>query len=102
MKTLQDTYNYIKQELEAYGLQKTKNLEECIYKIKELYISGEYECGYRGVDHNILLDNAKGFDIETIATHGTIIVPETSSYISDVIDPELEALEYTRIPLKEY
>ncbi|HHJ7970164.1 TPA: hypothetical protein ACQNF5_000759, partial [Streptococcus pyogenes] len=53
--------------------------------------------GIRGYDHNeLLLDNVTW---EDILNWGTIIVPETKSYISNIHLAELDDLGYQMLPL---
>ena len=70
---------------------------EEIYQIDEITVYGGFDLGMRGIDHNILLDQEVTWD--DIMAWGTVIVPETRSYISDSEVPEFEAMAYERLPL---
>lgn len=70
---------------------------EVIYKIDEIKIYGGFDLGLRGVDHNILLDREVTWD--DIMAWGTVVVPESQTYISDSDVPEFEAMAYQRLPL---
>ena len=75
----------------------TKNISESIYIIDGVYIDGEYDCGYRGLDHNALIGGGYGW-VELLS-NGVVIVPETLSYISDEIIEQLDQIGYDRLPL---
>ena len=77
----------------------TKNISESIYIIGGVYINGEFDCGSRGLDHNALIGGGYGW-VELLS-HGTVIVPETLSYISDLPIIELDKLGYERLPLND-
>lgn len=77
----------------------TTNIEEAIYIIDNIYINGEFDYGIRGLDHNALL--GEGYTWLDLLSHGTVIVPENSTYISDNIVEELEVIGYTRLPLND-
>ncbi|MBK5077326.1 hypothetical protein IL308_11225 [Lactococcus lactis] len=95
----QEYIDLIKEAIEDGELSETTNLEEAIYIIDGLKISGEFDYGVRGLDHNALIfDEQKWADV---LQWGTVIVPETTSYISDNIIPELDELGYQAVPLLE-
>ena len=71
--------------------------EEIIYHIDGLNVYGAFDCGSRGVDHNILLFN--GVDWDDILNFGCLAVPETAAYISQYPVDMFEALGYERLPL---
>ena len=77
----------------------TENISETIYIIDGVYVDGEYDCGSRGLDHNALIGGGYGW-VELLR-HGTVIVPETLSYISDLPIIELNELGYERLPLND-
>ena len=87
-------YNNLKENNET-----TTNLYETIYIIDDLYISGEFDCGSRGLDHNNLIGNGVTWD--DLLLYGTVIVPETETYISDDQIDELDSIGYTRLPLND-
>lgn len=70
---------------------------EIIYKIDDINVYGGFEMGNRGADHNILVsDNASW---ENIIEWGTVVVPETSTYISNEPIEEFEELGYKNLPI---
>ena len=70
---------------------------EEIYQIDEIKVYGGFDLGLRGIDHNILLDREVTWD--DIMAWGTVVVPESHTYISDSEVPEFEAMDYQRLPL---
>ncbi|WP_270287394.1 hypothetical protein [Enterococcus faecium] len=75
------------------------HLEDTIYQIDDINISGEFDYGVRGADHEILMfDN---YEWEDILKWGTVIVPETSSYISDNPIQELDDMGFNSLPLND-
>ena len=88
--------NLLKMAIEEGEISETQNLNEAIYLIDDIKISGDFDYGVRGLDHNVLLlDDQNWVDI---LQWGTIIVPETSSYISDKSISELEEIGYHAVP----
>lgn len=90
-------------ELKTYlkdgEFSETDDLNETIYIIDDLKISGDFDMGVRGLDHNSLIfDNQKW---EDILTWGTVVVPETQSYISDKPIQELETQGFHSVPLND-
>lgn len=75
------------------------DVTESIYHIDDLIIYGDFQDGYRGVDHNVL----KFDDItwEQILTYGVLIVPEYKHYISDTVIQLFDELGYKRVPATE-
>lgn len=76
----------------AYGEE-----HEIIYLIDDIVIYGGFEGGMRGIDHNILLSNDVSW--EDILQWGTVVVPETESYIGDSKVSRFEKIGYERLPL---
>ncbi|MGG5373454.1 hypothetical protein [Enterococcus sp. AZ196] len=70
--------------------------EEIIYKIDDLNIYGGFDMGIRGVDHRNLL--FEGVTWNDIIHWGTVVVPETRSYISDQIIEQFEDLGFENLP----
>ena len=68
-----------------------------IYQIDEITVYGGFEMGLRSVDHQILLEPEVTWD--NLMTWGTVISPESQTYISDSEVPEFEAMDYQRLPL---
>lgn len=88
-------------ELKSYindgEINVTDNLNDTIYIIDDLKISGDFMDGVRGVDHNVLLtENAEWKDI---LQWGTVIVPESKTYISDKPIQTLDDLGLDKVPL---
>lgn len=71
--------------------------EEIIYTIDGLNVYGAFDCGSRGVDHNILLFN--GVTWPDILEYGCVAVPETEAYISQYPVEMFDKLGYERLPL---
>lgn len=71
--------------------------EEIIYQIDDIEVYGEFEMGYRGVDHNVLISDDVTW--EELLTWGTVVVPETKTYISDNNVKRFEDIGYSRMPL---
>lgn len=86
---------YVKQLIQDNEI--TNNIYECIYIIDGIMIGGEFDCGYRGVDHNTLLYKDMAWD--DILNFGIVIVPETETYISDTSVMDLDSIGYERLPL---
>lgn len=74
---------------------------EIIYQIDGLNIYGGFEYGSRGTDHNILLYESDGIGWDEVLTYGTVVVPETETYISEYEIEQFEALGYERLPLDD-
>lgn len=87
----------IKEAIEDGSLTETELVSEAIYIIDDIKISGDFDCGIRGTDHNVL--NLEDQNWSDILRWGTLVVPETESYISNTPIYELEALGYINIPL---
>ena len=81
------------------NLSYTENIHESFYYIGGKYVSGEFDCGSRGLDHNALI--GCGYGWVELLSHGTVIVPETLSYISDLPITDLDELGYERLPLND-
>ena len=71
--------------------------QEIIYTIDGLNVYGAFDCGARGIDHNILL--CKGVTWSDVLEYGCVAVPETAAYISRYPVDTFEALGYERLPL---
>lgn len=88
-------------ELKTYlkngEISETDDLNETIYIIDDLKISGDFDVGVRGLDHNSLIFDKQTW--EDILTWGTVVVPETQSYISDKPIQELETHGFHSVPL---
>ena len=79
----------------------TNNIEQAIYIIDDIKIDGwdgYYEPNApRSLDHHTLLFNNSSW--EEVLTYGTVIVPESKTYISDTDNIELSNLGYSRLAL---
>lgn len=99
------TKNEVKRELEALiqddDVLITGSPEEIIYRIDDINIYGGYEMGVRGIDHNILLDEDKNIGWEELIEYGTVVVPETKTYISDNSITDFDNLGYTNVPTND-
>ena len=95
-----ETYKGLLQEmLDEDETMKYGQPEEVIYQIDELTVYGGYDCGIRGVDHNVLLED--GVEWRNVLEWGTLVVPETRTYASDTEIEAFEDLGYERVPLSE-
>ena len=81
-------------ETMAVGLE-----NEVIYKIDNLTVFGGFEMGIRGVDHAALLMD--GVSWADIINWGTLVVPETETYISDHPIQEFENMGFQILPSNE-
>lgn len=79
-------------ETMAYGEE-----NEVIYKIDDITVYGGFDSGIRGVDHNVLISDDVSW--EELIEWGTVVVPETQTYISDEIINEFEELGYNNLPV---
>lgn len=68
------------------------SMDQVIYQIDDLFIYGDFDCGSRGVDHNIL--KSDGIEWEQIFAYGTFVVPESRVYIAEYKNPYFEELGY--------
>lgn len=98
--TKKEYIRQLKEAIENNELETTENLKECIYIIEDLYISGDFYKGIRGLDHNTLL--FEGISWGQVIRYGTILVPETKTYISNMHELELNELGYTQILEEDY
>lgn len=71
--------------------------EECLYQIDDLCVYGAFQHGYRNIDHTILLTENINWDL--VLSYGTLIVPETETYISDTPIATLNELGFVQLPL---
>lgn len=70
--------------------------EEIIYQIDDLVIYGGFDMGIRGVDHqNLLFEDVTWNDI---IHWGTVVVPETRTYISDQPIDRFEDIGFQNLP----
>ena len=91
----------LEKAIEEQELFLTDNPLEAIYYHSEIgFISGEFDYGIRGNDHNIL-KGITGATWEQLLHHGTIIVPETNTYISDSEQELFNSFGIERIPLND-
>lgn len=89
----------LKQAISDGEINQTDNLAETIYQIDDIKISGDFDYGIRGVDHNVLTFDK--YEWQDILEWGTVIVPETSSYISDTPVQELEDIGFNSLPVND-
>ena len=79
----------------------TVNPNEAIYYHSEIgLISGDFDCGSRGLDHNVLkgITNATW---EQLIMQGTVLVPESNAYISDYEIGLFNSFNMERLPLND-
>ena len=89
----------LKTAIEEQEIFLTDNPKEAIYYHIEIgLISGEFDYGSRGIDHNIL-KGITNVTWEQILLHGTILVPETNTYISDYEIGLFNSFNMERLPL---
>lgn len=93
----QQYINLLREAINDGELSEATHLDETIYMIDSLKISGEFDYGIRGLDHNSLI--FEDYSWADILQWGTLVVPETTSYISDLPISELENIGYHNIPL---
>lgn len=89
----------LKQAISDGELNQTDNLAETIYQIDDIKVSGDFDYGIRGVDHNVLTFDK--YEWQDILEWGTVIVPESSNYISDTPIQELEDIGFNSLPLND-
>lgn len=94
--TKKEYIKLLKEMVEEDNTFECENIYEAIFQIDDLLISGNFEQGFRGNDHNCLL--FEGVSWSDILTWGTIIIPETKCYISNEPHPLL-VTNYERLPL---
>lgn len=95
-----ETYKgLLKEMLDEDETMKYGQPEEVIYQIDELTVYGGYDCGIRGVDHNVLLED--GVEWRNVLEWGTLVVPETRTYASNTELEHFENLGYERVSLSE-
>lgn len=87
-----DFINYLMDE-DSSGLTITDDHNLAIYAIDDIIVSGDFDMGMRGVDHNALLVDGIGWD--ELMEYGTIIVPENGTMIGD----KHKNLPYEILPL---
>lgn len=80
-------------------MKSTGNDYELIYVIDDIEVSGGFDYGLRGLDHNIL--KFKNVSWKDILKWGTVLVPETETYISDKRIQRFEDLGYEQLPLND-
>lgn len=89
----------LKKAISDGELNQTDNLAETIYQIDDIKVSGDFDYGIRGVDHNVLTFDK--YEWQDILEWGTVIVPESSNYISDTPIQELEDIGFNSLPLND-
>ena len=86
------------EDIEAGEYETTEDLNQCIYIIDGVKVFGDFCDGVRGLDHNTL--KADGIGWEELAELGTIVVPETRTYIANEPNEEAEAAGFVRMAEK--
>lgn len=93
--------NKLKQALSDGDLSITLELNEAVFWHDEIgFISGEFDCGLRGMDHNGLVVD-RTYNIIDVMKTGVLLVPEQKTYISDDVILEFEDQGYTRLPFND-
>lgn len=91
---------YIEQLQEVLSddpLMASGHSDEIIYQIDDLTVYGGFEMGKRGADHGNLL--VEGMSRRDLLIWGTVVVPETRTYISDKKIDQFEELGFQRMSL---
>ena len=89
----------LEKAIEEQEIFLTDNPKEAIYYHREIgLISGEFDYGSRGIDHNIL-KGITNVSWTQILLHGTLLVPETNAYISDYEIGFFNSFNMERLPL---
>lgn len=90
--------NYLNELLADGSITLTSDPEESIYYHESIgFIWGEFDCGSRGLDHNILVN--KDISFTDLMENGILIVPETMVYISNEQNQIFEGIGFERLPL---
>lgn len=93
--------NSLKEAVSDGDLSITLELNEAVFWHDEIgFISGEFDCGLRGMDHNGLVVDST-YNIIDVMKAGVILVPEQQTYISDDIILEFEDQGYSRLPFND-
>lgn len=91
--------NYLNDLLSDGSITLTSDPEESIYYHEAIgFIWGEFDCGSRGLDHNILVN--KDISITDLMENGILIVPETMVYISNEQNQIFENIGFDRLSLE--
>lgn len=87
---------YLNMLFQSNEIELTDNLNEAIFMIDDIMISGDFCDGVRGVDHNVLLDETFK-TLEQISYYGIILVPETETFFSNELSKYITEINgYTR------
>lgn len=79
--------------LKENDFKKARSVNKAIYMVDGVMISGEFENGVRNLDHNSLRSRFN-MSFEELAKYGSIIVPETKTYLG-VHSDKLEKAGFT-------
>lgn len=91
--------NYLNALLSDGSLTLTSDPEESIYYHEAIgFIWGEFDCGSRGLDHNILV--SKDISFTDLMENGILLVPENRVYISNEQNQIFESIGFDRLPLE--
>ena len=98
MANKQKVIDFINKMIEDEEIQTTENVLEAIFYSEQTgYIFGDFDCGIRGLDHNVLISKDDGIEWQDVVAAGIIIVPETKTYISKIDHEDLEEVGYKRV-----
>ncbi|TDW19954.1 deoxypyrimidine-specific 5' nucleotidase type C protein (NT5C) [Breznakia blatticola] len=84
---------YLQEQVDDEEFNLTDNVDEAIYKIDDMMISGDFDMGIRGLDHHSIKPDA--LEWEDIIDFGTLIIPETKEYVGDDSDYHLRELGFS-------
>lgn len=97
----QTIINSLNEAIEESELSLTDNIHEAVFWHDEIgFISGEFDCGLRGMDHNGLVVDST-YNIIDVMKSGILLVPEQKTYISDDVILEFDDQGYTRLPFND-
>lgn len=91
--------NYLNELLADGSITLTSDPEESIYYHEAIgFVWGEFDCGIRGLDHNVLV--SEEITITDLMENGVLVVPENMTYISNEQLPIFEEISFDCLPLE--
>ncbi|WP_336682874.1 hypothetical protein [Enterococcus casseliflavus] len=97
MTNKQAYLNFLGEMIADEEINLTDNAKEAIFYTEEYgLISGDFDLGLRGTDHEVLKDDS--FTWLDIMNAGTLIVPESKTYISNTNIEFLDLIGYEKMP----
>ena len=89
--------DFLGEMIEDQEVNLTENVFEAIYYTEKYgFISGDFDLGLRGTDHYVLIDDR--FSWLDVMNAGTLIVPESQTYISNENIDFLDEIGYEKMP----